>query len=99
MVNWPKDADETAKGQQDSLLDRPLTGLFRLDWEKGLYAIIVIVAVALRFWDLGDRILHHDESIHALWSWYIYTGRGYRHDPVNHGPFLYYAQPLINPFL
>jgi uncharacterized protein (TIGR03663 family) len=78
-----------------SWLDRPLLGLRFLSWERVCFATILGLAVALRFWDLGWRILHHDESIHAVWSWYLYSGRGYRHDPVYHGPFLYHFQAFI----
>src|SRR3990172_1129676 len=60
----------------------------------GLYVAIFAVSLVLRFWDLGTRVLHHDESIHAVWSYYIYIGKGYKHDPVSHGPFLYYATAL-----
>ena len=38
-------------------------------------------------WDLGSRALHHDESLHAQYAWNLYTGEGFRHDPMMHGPF------------
>ncbi|MCL5026839.1 MAG: TIGR03663 family protein [Chloroflexi bacterium] len=78
-----------------SWLDRPLLGLRFLSGERAIFIGILLVAILLRFWDLGYRILHHDESIHAVWSWYLYMGRGYRHDPVYHGPFLYHFEAFI----
>ena len=45
------------------------------------------VAAVMRLWDLGARAMHHDESLHALYSWYLYTGAGFRHEPMMHGPF------------
>jgi len=74
---------------------RPFVDLTAVNWELVAYIAIFILAVVLRFWDLGTRVLHHDESIHAVQSWRIYTGAGYWHDPVYHGQFLYYANALI----
>ena len=48
-----------------------------------------------RFWDLGSRALHHDESLHAYFSWLLATGEGYVHDPLMHGPFLFHFTALI----
>src|SRR6185369_12136457 len=45
--------------------------------------------------DLGPRMLHHDESLHALYSWYLYTGKGYVHDPMMHGPTLFEIGALM----
>src|SRR5438093_6272230 len=70
-------------------LERPLFGVLPLDLEKSLYVGLVLIGALLRLWDLGPRMLHHDESLHALYSWYLYTGRGYAHDPMMHGPFLF----------
>ena len=44
---------------------------------------------------LGDRALHHDETLHAFFSWLIFHGEGYVHDPLLHGPFLYFFGALI----
>lgn len=70
-------------------LERPLFGVLPWTTEHALYAAIVLIALGMRLWDLGTRMLHHDESLHALYSWYLYTGRGYTHDPMMHGPFLF----------
>ena len=59
------------------------------------YGAIFLVAFALRFWDLGARAMHHDESLHATYSWYLYKGRGYEHHPLMHGPFLFHAMSLV----
>jgi uncharacterized protein (TIGR03663 family) len=60
-------------------------------WELLAWGIILSLALALRLWDLGGRALHHDESLHATYSWYLYDGRGYTHDPMMHGPFQFFA--------
>ncbi len=64
-------------------------------WEIALYALLIVVAAGLRFWDLGSRAYNHDESLHATYSWYLYNGRGYHHDPMMHGPFQFEFNALI----
>ncbi len=51
---------------------------------------IVAVALAMRLVELGARAMHHDESLHALFSWYFAEGRGYAHDPLMHGPLQFH---------
>src|SRR6185295_5557829 len=63
--------------------------------EVGLYILFVAAALLTRFWSLGAKALHHDESLHAYYSWVYETGGGYRHDPLMHGPFLFHANALI----
>jgi uncharacterized protein (TIGR03663 family) len=63
-------------------------------WELLAWGIILSLALALRLWDLGGRALHHDESLHATYSWYFFEGRGYHHDPLMHGPFQFNAGAL-----
>ncbi|MBI4297064.1 MAG: TIGR03663 family protein [Chloroflexi bacterium] len=61
----------------------------RWGWESFLYLVILSLAAGLRLWDLGSKTLHHDESLHAYFSWLLSEGRGYQHDPMMHGPFLF----------
>ncbi|MDO8673004.1 MAG: TIGR03663 family protein [Dehalococcoidia bacterium] len=79
---------------KDGLLALPATNVFSLNWEIAFYAILVIIAFVMRFWDLGTRALHHDESLHALYSFYLFSGRGYQHDPMMHGPFQFHTVAL-----
>ncbi|MDF2758715.1 MAG: glycosyl transferase family protein [Thermomicrobiales bacterium] len=67
--------------------------------EAALYALILVAAVLTRFWDLGSRALHHDESLHAYFSWLLATGQNYAHDPLMHGPFLFHMNALIYTLL
>ncbi len=59
------------------------------------FALLAALALGLRLYDLGSRAIHHDESLHAVYSWYLYIGRGYTHDPMMHGPFLFHATALM----
>jgi predicted membrane-bound mannosyltransferase len=65
-----------------------------LTLEHLLYLAIAALAIFSRLYLLGDRALHHDETLHAAYSWRIYQGHGYTHDPLLHGPFLYYWTAL-----
>lgn len=53
-----------------------------------------LLAILTRFWDLSSRALHHDESLHAYFSWLYAVGDGYVHDPLMHGPTLFHADAM-----
>lgn len=81
--------------QRKGGLDKPLSIVFALNWEIVLYATILAIAVFSRFYDLGARVMSHDESLHTLYSWNLYAGKGYQHDPLMHGPFLFHINALM----
>ena len=60
-----------------------------------LYAVILIAAAVLRFYDLGARTYHHDESIHARESFDIINGKQFAYDPAYHGPFLFFTNAAL----
>ncbi|TXG82443.1 MAG: TIGR03663 family protein [Thermomicrobiales bacterium] len=66
-----------------------------ISWETVAYLLMIALAIGSRFWNLGEKALHHDESLHAYYSWVYYIGDGYRHDPLMHGPFLFHFGALI----
>jgi uncharacterized protein (TIGR03663 family) len=66
-----------------------------LTLEQGLYLLLAVLSLITHLYLLGDRALHHDETLHASYSWRLYRGQGYTHDPLMHGPFLYYFTALI----
>src|SRR5215207_994914 len=55
---------------------------------------LMLVSLILRFWDLGAKGYHHDESLHAFYSWRLFHGEGYVHDPMMHGPLLFELNAL-----
>lgn len=65
------------------------------NWEIVLYALILALAVFTRFYDLGARAISHDESLHMLYSFKLFDGDGYRHDPMMHGPLLFEVNALL----
>jgi uncharacterized protein (TIGR03663 family) len=74
--------------------ETPIITLFSLNWELVLYATFFVIAVFTRFYDLGARVMSHDESLHTLYSWNLYAGKGYQHDPLMHGPFQFHLVAL-----
>ncbi len=60
-----------------------------------LFLGLAAIGLLLRLHELGNRAYHHDESLHAVYSWYLYIGRGYLHDPLMHGPFQFHVSALI----
>jgi uncharacterized protein (TIGR03663 family) len=87
---------QKSSSEKGSFLDTPISYLFNLNWETALYILLIVLAIATRFWDLGARAFSHDESWHGNWSWKLYAGQGYKHDPASHGPFLFEANALIH---
>jgi uncharacterized protein (TIGR03663 family) len=66
-----------------------------LGWYTAAFVVLMLVGLFLRVHRLGERAIHHDESLHALYSWYLYVGRGYVHDPMMHGPWQFHWTALI----
>ncbi len=75
-------------------LDTPLARVVKMDWERALLIALIILSIVTRLWDLSYRAWNHDEAIHTHWSWTLYTGRGYQHNPIYHGPLLYHLTAL-----
>ncbi len=63
-----------------------------------LYAILIIVLIALalfsRFFILGERVMSHDEVNHVVPAYDLSIGKGYRQDPVTHGPLQFHLIAL-----
>ncbi|MCC7555618.1 MAG: TIGR03663 family protein [Methanoculleus marisnigri] len=58
---------------------------------EGLFLLIFLATIALRFYSLDVKLFHHDEAIHAWFSYRLLTEGTYTYDPMYHGPFLYYV--------
>jgi len=58
---------------------------------EGLFLLILLATIALRFYALDLKLFHHDEAIHAWFSYRLLTEGVYTYDPMYHGPFLYYV--------
>ena len=69
--------------------------------DEYIYGALVIFALVLRLWGLGDRPMHYDESLHAYYSWDLFVGNGMRHEPWIHGPLQFFLLLMLkqNQFL
>ncbi len=56
---------------------------------------IVLLAAILRFWDLDERAVHHDESLHGYYSWLLSEGGAYLHNPLLHGTVQFIATSVV----
>ncbi|HET6445813.1 MAG TPA: flippase activity-associated protein Agl23 [candidate division Zixibacteria bacterium] len=88
------DQFDSDQHETQDLLSRPLISSINLDWEKTIYLIFVILALATRLYGVGDRVVSHDESLHTQYSYQYYNGQGYQHSPLMHGPSLFHATAL-----
>lgn len=82
---------DTNAAESNLWLQQPLITNANLDWEKLIWATIIILTIVSRFWGLGDRVMSHDESLHTHYSFQYFNGDGYSHTPLMHGPFLFHV--------
>ena len=77
--------------EKTSWLQRPIhPALPAITNEIAIFAGIILLAIITRFYDLGTRVMSHDESLHTYFSWLLYRGQGYTHSPMMHGPFQFH---------
>lgn len=76
-------------------------------WELATFAFIVASAAILRFYDLGSRAMHHDESLHGFYGYGFNKGLDqfftfgtantdtYKHVPFMHGPWQFIGSGFL----
>jgi len=74
-----------------NILDQPIENVIKkIKIDHIFIFVLIILAILTRFPGLGDRVMSHDEVNHVVPSYDFYKGRGYRHDPVTHGPLQFH---------
>jgi uncharacterized protein (TIGR03663 family) len=63
-------------------------------WERWAWGALLAATLCIRLVNLGDRPLHHDESIHAWFTDHLVQNGEYKYDPVYHGPVQYYVNAV-----
>ena len=66
-------------------------------WRKPeflLALLILLLAIASRFYDLESRVMSHDESEHTYFSWLLAETGKYQHTPITHGPLQFHILAL-----
>lgn len=79
------------KSGEEGLLSRSISMPAQINWQVAVFAALIVVAATMRFWDLGSRALHHDESLHVWTAWKLFQGEGYEHQAWMHGPFQFFG--------
>ncbi len=78
-----------------SWLDQPVFKFLPgLSVETFITLVILFLAVFSRLYDVGVRVMSHDEVNHVVPAYDLYQGRGYRYDPVTHGPLQFHMMAL-----
>ena len=67
-----------------------------LTWESVALILLALLTVFSRLVNLGARVMSHDESLHVYYSWLLATGKGFVHNPMMHGPFLFESTALMD---
>ena len=79
----------------NSWLDKaPIPNMPWLTLEVLIFAGVILLAIVSRFYDLGARVMSHDESLHTYYSYLFSQGQGYQHNPMMHGPLQFHLIAL-----
>ncbi|MEK6222901.1 MAG: TIGR03663 family protein, partial [Chloroflexota bacterium] len=78
-----------SQDDKQSWLNKSLPPL-NISWEVLLFGLIILAAIISRFYDLGTRVMSHDESLHTYYSWLLFKGSGFSHTPLMHGPLQFH---------
>ncbi|MEN6434898.1 MAG: flippase activity-associated protein Agl23, partial [Anaerolineaceae bacterium] len=86
---------ENSTPTHESWLDHSLSSILpRWNVRTLIIIVILVLAVISRFAMLGVRTMSHDEVNHVVPSYDLFQGKGYRHDPITHGPFQFHIIAL-----
>ncbi len=80
---------------KSSWLDRPLFTIFpALTREMLVFSLIILLAIISRLYNLGARVMSHDENLHVYFSWLYSIGKSYQYTPLMHGPLQFHLLAL-----
>jgi len=88
----PARAAERSSGAEDQLLAlrEDLLGMSDRIWLRWAAAIVAL-GTFLRYFDITNRPVHHDEGVNGWFMTNLIRDNSYKYDPANyHGPSLYY---------
>lgn len=72
------------------ILDHSIFYVINLSSEKIILLLIIFISIFSRFYQLGMRVMSHDEINHVYFAWQFYKGSPYIHHPLSHGPFQFH---------
>ncbi len=71
-------------------LDQTYQGAEENDKPWMAFAVSFVLSLLLRLLFLGEKVMHHDESLHAFYAAQIVAGYAHEYSAMLHGPFIYY---------
>lgn len=86
------DAGQT--GDHGGWMEKILAGGVKIRGETVVLLILLALAVVSRFYQVGVRAMSHDETTHVYYSWNLYRGSGFQHNPLMHGPMQFHLWAL-----
>ena len=76
-------------------LEQPFENILKKIKIRDLVILLIIIfAILTRLIGLGNRVMSHDEVNHVVPAFDLFSGRGYRHDPITHGPLQFHLMAL-----
>ncbi len=84
----------TEPASQGGWLEKVLASAVSVRREAIVLAVLIALAVGSRFYDVGTRVMSHDETTHVYYSWNLYRGNGFQHNPLMHGPMQFHLWAL-----
>jgi uncharacterized protein (TIGR03663 family) len=86
---------ETELKEKNVVISTAPSSGFSISWIQVAYAILLLITVFTRFDHLGFKPHHHDESMHAFYSWQLYKDGDYEYNPMMHGPFQFHGNAFM----
>jgi hypothetical protein len=76
--------------EKHTWLDKPLSSIFKFNFEILIFVTIILFTIFSRLYQLGERVMSHDEINHVYFAWQFFQGSEYVHHPLSHGPLQFH---------
>jgi predicted membrane-bound mannosyltransferase/DNA-binding beta-propeller fold protein YncE len=73
-----------------SWLDKPVSSFINLKIETLIFGILILFTILSRLYELGERVMSHDEINHVYFAWQFFQNGEYAHHPLSHGPLQFH---------
>jgi uncharacterized protein (TIGR03663 family) len=70
----------------------------KFSWLQISYIALLLLTLFTRFDHLGSKPHHHDESMHAFYSFQLFKEGDYEYNPMMHGPFQFHGNAIMYYF-
>jgi uncharacterized protein (TIGR03663 family) len=76
--------------ENHSWLNKSASTFLKLNFETLIFGILILLTVFSRLYELGERVMSHDEVNHVYFAWQFFRGSEYAHHPLSHGPLQFH---------